>query len=88
MFHHCELHSVWFQSELCMGSMLTTAVGVVGWSFGFIKDVYFRGLLVLCVIITSATHVTIQICDETNQSKGFAMIATMGGFGRLFVCKN
>ena len=27
-----------------------------------------------------------KICDETNQSKGFAVIAMMGGFGRLFVC--
>ena len=37
-------------------------------------------------IIFLHPHVWPQICDETNQARGFALITTMGGIGRLLVC--
>ena len=88
MFQHCNLHCVWLQSKLCMGSVFTVAVGIAGWSVGFIKDIHFRGMhmstITMSVCLCCSCHC--KICDETNQSKGFAVIAMMGGFGRLFVC--
>ena len=89
MLHHCEFHLIWLQSKLYMGSVCSVAMGIARWSFRLIKDIHFRGLHndnSSCCLIPSS-HITMQICDETNQSKGFAMIATMGGIGRIFVCK-
>ena len=89
MLHHCEFYLIWLQSKLYMGSVCSVAMGIARWSFRLIKDIHFRGLHndnSSCCLIPSS-HITMQICDETNQSKGFAMIATMGGIGRIFVCK-
>ena len=68
-----------------MGSVLTVAMGIAGWNCWYIKDVHFRGLAVSPYSILHS-HVLPQICDETNQARGFALITTMGGIGRLLVC--
>lgn len=74
-----------------MGSVFTSAVGIVRWSLGFIKDIHFRGLcndsLYHGTLLLPLLFISLQVCDETNQSRGFAMIAAMAGFGRLFVCE-
>ena len=31
------------------------------------------------------TFLNLQVCDDTNQAKGFSFIGTTGGVGRLMV---
>ena len=35
-----------------MGSVFTAAVGIAGWSVGFIKDIHFRGMRVSIIIMS------------------------------------
>ena len=37
-------------------------------------------------IHTDSVHPLLQICDDTNQAKGFAAVGTSGGISRLLVC--
>ena len=46
-----------------MGSVFTVAVGIAGWSVGFIKDIHFRGMHINSnnVSFTYAALVTVDM---------------------------
>ena len=71
-----------FAWAVCSRLLWGTVDGIVGISKTYISEVRS------CVpfILSFNSHVLLQICDDTNQARGFALITTMGGFGRLFVC--
>ena len=39
----------------------------------------------MCHCDPSLCHCYIQVCDDTNQARGFSLIATMAGIGRMLV---
>lgn len=48
-----------------------------------ISDMHPVTIIVLTLQCLLISH---QICDDTNQAKGFAAVGTTGGIGRLMVC--
>ena len=42
-----------------------------------------QGELVHCLI--KSMHSFSQVCDDSNQARGFSLVGTTGGFGRLSV---
>lgn len=48
-----------------------------------LKHIYQRYLV--CHCYPPLCHCYTQVCDDTNQARGFSLIATMAGFGRVLV---
>ena len=84
------------QSEFQLGTEHPFLMGNAKWKFGCDQDFHLRGaerylpcnyhaVLSQLVRMSHGCHLWLQVCDNSNLAKGFAVVGATNGIGRMIV---